>query len=377
MYITNIYNLMSLYVVWKENGFVGAQKLWEVVKKQELKFSRKEVFEFVNSQKTAQVHKPDNSRKVYFSPIVAQDANRDFQMDLLDFQKLGTTNKGFKWLLVIIDIFDRVCYAYPLKNKTTTEVAEKLKKFFEKVVPERITSDDGKEWMGAVKALLKEKGVEHRVTEKGDHRILGVIDRMSKTIKDMLYKYFTEEDTTNWQGAIDGLIEAYNERPHNGVCNMSPNEAKQYSMSTRECHLEKVRKVRKYSFKVGDMVRVRLAKSTFERGFDAKYSQTIYTITEIQGNAYLVSNGKSYRGADLQKVEGVADKVEKKREEPLKKAKVNAKKRRLAFKESAVGHEVEKITDKGEVVFKKRLQPNEGKRTKAVDYKGLSKGGQK
>lgn len=82
----------------------------------------------------------------------------------------------------------------------------------------------------------------------------------------MIYKYFTEANTTKWIDVIDMFINAYNNRAHDGVCGMSPNEARQYNITTKECHLEKVRKAKQFSFKVGDRVRVRLSKTTFERG---------------------------------------------------------------------------------------------------------------
>lgn len=354
---------MDLYKVWSDNGFISGPKLWAVVKAMDPSLKRKDVLEFVAKQKTAQIHKPVTQKKGYYMPIVSQDRYKDFQMDLLDFQKFSAKNNGYSWLLVLIDIFSRKAFVYPLKNKTAGVVAESLAEFFKHIKPERISSDDGPEFKGAVSALLKSQKIEHRTTAVGDHRVLGVIDRMSKTIKNMVYRHFTEMNTTEWTKVINTFIHSYNKRPHEGVCGMSPDEAEKYNMTTRECHLEKVRDSKQYEFAIGERVRFKLAKQTFGRGFDAQYSKAIYEVKEVQGNAFVLSNGKSYRGADLQRVKGLTEaKEQEEAVDNLQEAKKDAKKRRLAFKEVAVGHEAERITPDGKIELKGRLKPANEKR---------------
>lgn len=365
MYVNSIYIMEALSELWKVNGYPSAAKLWQIVKLKGLKLTNKEVQEFVKSTKTAQLHKPIVKKRDYEIPIVTWDYCKDWQADLLDMQKFSRQNKGYRWILIIVDLFNREAWAIPLKDKTAAETAKAIDKVMgmASCQPLKFTTDDGGEFKGATDTLLKKKKVYHRVTEKGDHNVLGVIDRFSKTIKNMIYKHFTENDTTVWVDVLAQYIKNYNEIPHSGICGMSPNEAKKYDMSTQQCHLEKLKDRKTYRFKVGDSVRVRTEKGAFERGYESRWSKVTYEITAKEGQYFTLSNNKSYRGEMLQKVEKVKDVVK----QPVKKtalenAKVSAKKKRLARKEVAVGHEAEKVDEEGRVIFKKRLRPTNQKR---------------
>lgn len=46
-----------------------------------------------------------------------------FQADLCDMQALAKQNDGFKYLLMVIDVFSKKAYVQPLKNKTGAVVA--------------------------------------------------------------------------------------------------------------------------------------------------------------------------------------------------------------------------------------------------------------
>lgn len=96
-------------------------------------------------------------------------------------------------------------------------------------------------------------------------------------------------------------------------------------------------------------------------GYDVKYSKNIFTIHEIIGNTYKLSNGKAYRGHLLQEVKGGIEEVGEEVDE-LQQAKNNSRKRRLAFRETAVGHEAEEIDNEGNIILKERLRPKNEKR---------------
>jgi hypothetical protein len=83
---------------------------------------------------------------------------------------------------------------------------------------------------------------------------------MSQVIKNTVYKYFSQEDTTNWIDIIDNIVNNYNNLPSRGICNLTPNEVHQYDGTTRECHLMKKNTTYRFGFKVGDIVRVLLGK---------------------------------------------------------------------------------------------------------------------
>jgi hypothetical protein len=76
-----------------------------------------------------------------------------------------------------------------------------------------------------VQELWKKLGVEQRAVEVGDHKELGIIDRLSRTIKEIISKDFSERNSVVWHGRLKSYIDAYNSSPHRGIQNFTPDEA--------------------------------------------------------------------------------------------------------------------------------------------------------
>jgi len=113
---------------------------------------------------------------------------------------------------------------------------------------------------------------------------------------------FTELDSVNWIDHLDKMTTAYNTRPHNGVCGMSPNEAEKYKEDTIRCHLDKIENITLYDFKVGDTVRKKLSKKVFDKGYARKWTIKTYTIINENNGLGELNDGSIVRGDDMQKV---------------------------------------------------------------------------
>lgn len=53
------------------------------------------------------------------------------QADLVSFQDLKSHNKGFQYILTVIDSFSKYGFAQPLKTKKTSEVAAAFRKIID------------------------------------------------------------------------------------------------------------------------------------------------------------------------------------------------------------------------------------------------------
>ena len=62
------------------------------------------------------------------------------------------------------------------------------------------------------------------MVEPDYHKTLGIVDRLCRTIKEKLFKYFTDKKTTNWIDIIDQLMETYNDSPHSSLGGITPND---------------------------------------------------------------------------------------------------------------------------------------------------------
>jgi transposase InsO family protein len=66
-----------------------------------------------------------------------------------------------------------------------------------------LVTDSGSEFLNQpVQNLLRELKIEHRTVKVGDHFALGIIDRLSRTMKEMIFQDFTERSSVVWYGRL-------------------------------------------------------------------------------------------------------------------------------------------------------------------------------
>ncbi len=304
--------MSKLETLFQQNGFPARTKLYSLAKEAGLKVSYKTIDSFLEGQVTNQLHK--RKPKNISTPITTGNPKEQYQMDLLDMTKFSHENKGFKWILICIDVFSRVAFGVAMKDKTAETTLRALKEVLQHMgQPKMIVSDSGSEFKGSLQKYLDEKKIIHRVTEPMDHHILGLIDRFSQTIKVMLYKYFTHNETTKWIEILPKYVDAYNHQVHS-TTGLTPLQAEKYPTVTRKIHFDRIQDRQPVKrFAIGDVVKVKLNKGAFSKGYTINWSTKNHVITDIEGLHYELDNGKLYRADSLQKVKGMVDKdVEKK-----------------------------------------------------------------
>jgi hypothetical protein len=85
-------------------GYMSMEKLYQKAKKEGVPgVSRKNVKEWLQTQKTYIIHKP--SRKHYKPQRTFVDGlAQQIQMDLVDMSKFSHKNKGNRWILTVIEV---------------------------------------------------------------------------------------------------------------------------------------------------------------------------------------------------------------------------------------------------------------------------------
>jgi len=78
-------------------------------------------------------------RKVYVNGI-----DKIWAADLVEMQAFSKFNRGFRYLLTVIDVFSKYGWMLPLKDKTGKSVAKALKESFKQRKPEKLWTDKGK-----------------------------------------------------------------------------------------------------------------------------------------------------------------------------------------------------------------------------------------
>ena len=232
-------------------------------------------------------------------------------------RKFSEHNDDVTFLLLVIDIFSKYGWIIPLKNKKGETVAEALKTIFKKRKPEKLWTDKGKEFDNkVVKDLIEIYNTENE--EKSS-----IVERWIRTMKEKMWKYFTDNNTKTYIDILPDLVKDYNNTVHSST-KLTPIEA---SKKKNELTVWRNLYPDRYKihdltpkFSVGDKVRISKKKETFEKGHTKRWTEEIFTITKIQNTdpiTYKIAdlNGEEIKGSfyepELQKTEQQIFRIEK------------------------------------------------------------------
>jgi putative lipase involved disintegration of autophagic bodies len=209
----------------------------------------------------------------------------------------------------------------PLKSKTAKEVTGVLTEFWKKVTnrkPILFQSDMGSEYKNRwVKELLKSKDI-HQLFSMNETKS-PYAERVIKTIKMKLYRYMLKNFTNRYIDVLDGVVKSYNNTKHRmiGQTPESVTKDNESEVRLKQYRIKKTKpmstKKWKFTFKVGDTVRVSHLRQAFDREYQEKWSGEIFTIASryrSQNNALYKLNGwdgdpitGTFFAAELQKVQ--------------------------------------------------------------------------
>ncbi len=250
-----------------------------------------------------ELHKPVR-RKFQRRRVIMKRIDQIWSADLVDMQWNSRQNKGYKYLLNIIDLFSKYAWSVPIKDKTGKSITEA----FTKVVkdsgrkPEKLWVDQGTEFYNRVfRGWLNENDIEMYSTHNEGKAV--VIERFNRTIKEKMWKYFSANNTHKYTDILDNLMGLYNAGYHRSI-KMSPKEA---SLKKNETEVHRNlyggidNSTKPAKFKVGDAVRISKKKSIFEKGYTPRWTEEVFRVVEVQ-----VTTPVTYKLEDLneEKIDG-------------------------------------------------------------------------
>ena len=91
----------------------------------------------ISDQLAIELHKPIRT-KFKKRRVIVYNINDIWSADLMDEQKVAHSNRGYKYILTVIDIFTQFAYAIPLKSKSSTDLIKAFKKLFIHSKPKKL-----------------------------------------------------------------------------------------------------------------------------------------------------------------------------------------------------------------------------------------------
>ena len=245
-----------------------------------------------------ELHKPVK-RKFRKRRVLVSGIDKIWAADLADMRALSKENDGYNFLLLVIDTFSKYGWIVPLKNKKGETIVKALKEIFKESGrrPDKLWTDKGREFFNKdVRDLVYLYATENE--EKSS-----IAERWIRTMKEKMFKYFTDNNTYNYIDALPELVEDYNNTVHSST-KLTPTDAsKEENELTvwRNLYPDRYKTSRlNPKFSVGDKVRITKKKEVFEKGYTTRWTEEIFTIKEIRETNPITYKLEDLKGEEIE-----------------------------------------------------------------------------
>ena len=176
--------------VWRESGRPGAQKLAQAMRRRGLRITEREAAAFVRGQVANQLFRnPPPSR----GRVTAPSSESRWQADIIDYTSRDAgANGGFRYVLVIVDVFSRLLLAEPLKDKGAGTVLEAWRTIMSELPPGTqpriLDTDVAAEFLGVFGKHLRRTGILHIQKDPRQKDAIAVVDSAIGRLKQAIAK---------------------------------------------------------------------------------------------------------------------------------------------------------------------------------------------
>jgi len=241
-----------------------------------------------------ELHKP--SRKNFTRRRVNIYGKDDlWQADLVEMIPYSRKNKGYKYILCVIDCFTKFAWGLPLRTKSGKEVTDAMSRILHDRSPKLLQLDNGKEFYNKTFDELMDKYGIHKYSTYSIMKAC-IVERFNRTLKEKMFREFTARGSHEWISILQKLLREYNNSKHRTI-GMTPIQADVNPLAV-EIKQREINNV-KIKFKVGDNVRVSTQKGVFTKGYLPNWSTEIFEIIKINKTLPVTYQLQDYTGKPI------------------------------------------------------------------------------
>lgn len=266
--------------------FTSVEPLLSEARKANKSVSRSDVQQFLATQPAYTLHRQAKCRYKRLATL-APGLHTEWQADLTVFDRLSKHNRGHKYLLVCIDTLSRMLFVEPVKTKSSQDMMGAFDRLFErsKYVPWKLLTDQGVEFTAKqMQQYFKSKDVEHFCMFTSPQFHAGMAERANRSIKERLYRYFTERNSQTWINVVQDIVHAINYSQNSSI-GMRPVDVNfRNAEEVRQKIEEKARATRPKRparFKAGEKVRIEKYKHVFQKGYLPRFTKEVFVVAEV------------------------------------------------------------------------------------------------
>lgn len=290
------------YDVTQPSAYTGKENVFRAAKRVLASITRADVDRWFEEQLTYTLHKPARVRFRRAKTIV-KSIDDQWQADLCDMQSKVDDNDGKTFILTCIDCFSKYAWAESLQDKTADEIVKAMTRIFAGGrKPKRLQTDKGSEFINAkVQAFLRKNNVKFFTTDS--EQKASIVERFNRTLKNRMFKYFTNANTYRYVDVLPALVDGYNSTYHRSI-KMQPKRVRRvhqpvirqrlYGVTTR-----KRRQRKNYKYNIGDWVRISKQRVTFAKGYLPSWSEEIFVVRKRRLQREPIYYLRDLKGEDI------------------------------------------------------------------------------
>ena len=226
-----------------------------------------------NEQLAEELHK-SIIRKFLKREVYSTFKDNIWAADLADMQLISKFNKGFRFLVCVIDIYSKYAWVVPLNNKKGVSIINAFQSILKKSnrKPNKIWVDKGSEiYNRSMKSWVEKNDIEMYSTHNEGKSV--VAERFIRTIKSKIYKHMTSISKNVYINKLDDIVNEYN-NTKNTTTKMKPIDFKvnTYIDFGKEVNDNDPK------FKVGDHVRISKYKNIVAKGYTSNWFEEVFVI---------------------------------------------------------------------------------------------------
>ena len=282
----NTEDLIKKYYYNPKTGFTSAANLYKVIKEKHQGITLRSIKDFINRQQTHQIHTNKKIPLTEYNQIVVNGVGT-WQIDLLDLSNYRSSNEGYRYIFMMIDVYSRFYFVEPLKAKTASECLLAFKKIEYAIESDGykvgvLEMDKGVEFNGIVKTMKPDRVF---FKKPNTHTLTSIVERRNRTLRERLERYLTANGTLDWINVIQQL---------NNNINNSVNRSMKHTPSSIYQRKEKndmdIREP-PTELMIGQKVLILEPHKDIQKKSTGRYSSVVYTIAKKDGLGYRL-NGK-------------------------------------------------------------------------------------
>jgi hypothetical protein len=264
------------------SAFSGLERLYRVARAADSSLEKCQVRDWLLEQDDYTLHRQAPKRLKTESRVYVPGIDAQWSADLCVMLDISGANDGFQYILTVIDIFSKYAWAVPVRRKDKVDTPNAFSRILQSTTrrPGSLETDEGKEFYNKPFTSLLRKNSIHHFSSSSVNKC-AVVERFNRTLKGLLYKYFTAQTTNRWVDVLDSLLVTYNNRKHRSI-GMAPSAVKKRNEAVVYERLYGDRTHKPDTVhKIGDLVRISKKKQLFEKGYLPNYTHEVFKVSRI------------------------------------------------------------------------------------------------